>query len=379
MGVTVMDNFSEALRKIDKLEDYLKFLCKFSPDILLCIVTKEPQGKIEVDAEAKKIGNIKYLVKEELPCEFITDDMLKNMLSLGMLDLREKANWNYIFAKHNDKIISNKISEPGGMVSDILPIGTSELELTSKSFSKGNEAIIAVDGKNFCVNHHGINIVVIDYKGGRLLDSVAFDTTTDKCECFRHPDMFYKIYGYSLVSKNFLNWINYAEKWLFRDLSVEKIKSSLIDIEDIISYMHMLLLIRDKYMIILAVKDTPGSYMSDELFGLIQQLGFSRFSIELWRMYIGIVSEGQVLFDTSASNLEESVCCECVNKNKTVKIHVESRAYRNGNVAKILVGGKDYAVNKRGVNIIVINPVNGEVIDSVAIDTHTENYKFYRA
>ena len=367
-----------AMTRITQLDTYLDVLCEISSDVLICAVMKELQGQLELDAEAKKMGNIKYNVKKAVPYEFVTEKRLQSMLTLGMLDLRGKSDWNYVFAKYNGKIISNRISEPGGMAQDTVHIGTRTVELLSKAFSKGNETVISVDGKNFSVDRQGLNIVVIDCKGGSLLDAVAFDTTTEKCQCYRHSGLFYYIYGYSLDSRNFLNWISYAQKWVFQDFSVEKTKSLLKDITDIVSYLNMLLLIKNRYMIILAVKDTPGSYMSDEILNLIARIGFDKFNRELWRMYTGIVAEGKVLYNESANKAGVPTYCDCINKNQTVKIHVSSCPYRDGNEAKIYIGQENYAVNKRGVNIVVVNPATGEVLDSVAFDTHTKDYRFYR-
>ncbi|MEY8444314.1 hypothetical protein AALA52_08730 [Lactococcus ileimucosae] len=57
---------------------------------------------------------------------------------------------------------------------------------------------------------------------------------------------------------------------------------------------------------------------------------------------------------------------------------VKSEPLRAGNRAEIIVDGIDYAVNKRGVNIVVFDFVAKKLIDSVAFDMHDPEMKVYR-
>ena len=59
------------------------------------------------------------------------------------------------------------------------------------------------------------------------------------------------------------------------------------------------------------------------------------------------------------------------------EIKVWSKPWRNGNMASIQLDGMEYAVNKRGINIVLYDPHENKVIDSVAYDAHTNDKKFY--
>ncbi|NCA93513.1 hypothetical protein EOM82_09885 [bacterium] len=59
-------------------------------------------------------------------------------------------------------------------------------------------------------------------------------------------------------------------------------------------------------------------------------------------------------------------------------ISVTSAALNVGNISEIFFNEMNYAVNNRGLNIVVINNNSNKVIDSVCIDTHIYPYKFYR-
>ena len=53
-----------------------------------------------------------------------------------------------------------------------------------------------------------------------------------------------------------------------------------------------------------------------------------------------------------------------------INLFIVSKAYKYGNLASICINGEEYAVNKRGVNIVVFDMNRQKVVDSVAFDTH---------
>lgn len=53
-----------------------------------------------------------------------------------------------------------------------------------------------------------------------------------------------------------------------------------------------------------------------------------------------------------------------------VTIKVQSGGYHSGNFSKILVNESTMSVSSRGINMVVIDPVQGVLIESVSFDTH---------
>ena len=69
---------------------------------------------------------------------------------------------------------------------------------------------------------------------------------------------------------------------------MEEVREYLKKVDDIDTYINILYKIKDHVIIVLSVKDTPGSNMSEEVLNKIKGMGFSNFSKELWRMYATI-------------------------------------------------------------------------------------------
>lgn len=146
-------------------------------------------------------------------------------------------------------------------------------------------------------------------------------------------------------------------------------------IDSIEEYVKELSKAKEKNIILLSVKDTPGISMTDEFANNLKNaLGIqSLLSNHHWYSYVGIIADRKVLF-------------ESLDKNKIIKsmdiegfnIRITSAALKVGNVSEIKVNNKEYSQNKRGINIVVIDKELGTVIDSVCIDPHLKNYVFIR-
>ena len=63
---------------------------------------------------------------------------------------------------------------------------------------------------------------------------------------------------------------------------MEEVREYLKKVDDIDTYINILYKIKDHVIIVLSVKDTPGSNMSEEVLNKIKGMGFSNFSKELW-------------------------------------------------------------------------------------------------
>ena len=157
---------------------------------------------------------------------------------------------------------------------------------------------------------------------------------------------------------------------------MEELREYLKKVDDIDTYINILYKIKDHVIIVLSVKDTPGSNMSEEVLNKIKGMGFSNFSKELWRMYAGILYNGEPVLDSQSNTVEENV--EAHIEVDNTKISVLSAAWRNGNRTSILINNIDYACNRRGVNIVVYDTATDAPIDSIFYDSHGETPFFSR-
>jgi hypothetical protein len=158
--------------------------------------------------------------------------------------------------------------------------------------------------------------------------------------------------------------------------SFEELEKNLLKESDIIVYLDMLQRLSKKYVIVLAVKDTPGNCMDDFVVEQIKGIGFKNFNNELWRMYIGISIPQGVIIDQVAKDKEGQVYESIIVSGHEIKVW--SKPWRNGNIASIQIDDREHAVNKRGINIVLYDPNENKVIDSIAYDAHTTDKRFYR-
>ena len=142
----------------------------------------------------------------------------------------------------------------------------------------------------------------------------------------------------------------------------------LIETVDINNYLELLKIMSRHYLIVLSVRDTPGNMLTDEIIEKIHDIGFADFSRELWRMYIGVINKGEIVCDALSENSEEPVNYACSIQN--TNLLVSSMAWRKGNICRIVLNDKDYAINKRGINLVVYDTYNNRLIDSIVYDAH---------
>ena len=149
---------------------------------------------------------------------------------------------------------------------------------------------------------------------------------------------------------------------------LRKTNLSMISISDIYLYLEELRRNQKDLFIIVAVKDTPGFHLNKHIDELLNQLGLTT-SLEKkhWHSYIGILNGKKVIYERISSS-EEAVTF--TGKVSKFNLHVESHSFHAGNFAKIEVDGKDYSINRRGLNIVCFSKREKCLLDSVSFDTH---------
>lgn len=151
--------------------------------------------------------------------------------------------------------------------------------------------------------------------------------------------------------------------------SKQKVLQIIKDEKDIKKYLKYLEIIKDDYLIMLAVRDTPGDCIDNEILGHIHDLGFTKFTKGLWYMYCGLLLKSIPVCDIVGAQREEAVNYNISINNLEIKL--SSNAWRRENKAEIIINDKDYAVNIRGINIVVYDLKNNNLIDAVGFDCHT--------
>lgn len=190
-----------------------------------------------------------------------------------------------------------------------------------------------------------------------LLSKTACEVATSRCERLSN-----------LLSRTLAG--------LAEQMTPLEIRRFLRGFTDIRDYLEVLSFLKKKYMIIIAVKDTPGDMLSEEVVEAIRAMGFEHFQKGLWRMYAGVVQEDRIICDKSG--LKTGASAECSYEDANMNLMVKSMAWRRGNKAQIVINDTDWSVNIRGLNIVVYDNASDTVLDSVGYDGHQLSSRFLR-
>ena len=140
--------------------------------------------------------------------------------------------------------------------------------------------------------------------------------------------------------------------------------------------------------IFIIVKDTITAHLTDEQREAFAEMGLTVLSEQTYgSSYIGIIDEGEVIyedtivFDSDAYNAavenDEEYEYETLEYSTLIDdgslVLLESGGYRIGNIASCEIDGTEYAVNTRGLNIVVYNKELKTVIDSAVFDLHVSS------
>lgn len=147
-------------------------------------------------------------------------------------------------------------------------------------------------------------------------------------------------------------------------------------IEDIYEYLEYLYRIRKDHIILMAAKDTLGLAVNERVSNGFKKLGIiNNLNEKHGRSFAAVLNGGINIYEEMGTELNP---IETYMEVENVPVKLVSKVYQNGNEAKIEWDGTDYAVNERGLNIIVIAKDTKMVEDSVCFDMHLKKYSCYR-
>ncbi len=155
--------------------------------------------------------------------------------------------------------------------------------------------------------------------------------------------------------------------------SFKECLDNLKNTRDYALYLNTLFALKERYLIILSVKDTPAK-ISDGFLDILRAIGFSDVTSEHFRTYIGVLNCGEVVFDKSAEKAKTPM--ELSQTVADIELSVTSEHGKNGS-SKIMINGEDHSMDCRGFNIVVYDPEIDSVIDSSTYDGYAEYPTFF--
>lgn len=189
-------------------------------------------------------------------------------------------------------------------------------------------------------------------------------------------------YGAQKASDNLGNYLkeNYElsdehnEQW-DRDLvSYQKLqKVASLELEqDFVTYINML---ADEYKdntIFITVSDDMSKGLNEADINALRTLGLQAdYSKTSHYSYIAVIENGEVRYE-ALSNRQLNYSGVCNKSGKKYELY--SSGWWTNMWASIKLDETEYAVNRRGLNIVVYDDERGLVLDSVGFDTHVEDH-----
>lgn len=175
----------------------------------------------------------------------------------------------------------------------------------------------------------------------------------------------YLISHYSLSQEHNDQW----DKDLISYQKVRKV--ALLELEqDFVTYINMLANEYKDNTIFIVASDEMSQGLNEIDTNSLRMLGLQTdYSIALQHSYIVVIENGKVKYE-ALSNRPLNYTGICQNSGKRYELY--SSGWWTGSGASIKLDGNEYAVNCRGLNIVVYDDKRGLVLDSVGFDTWAE-------
>lgn len=212
------------------------------------------------------------------------------------------------------------------------------LDLTQKQFQRqlhfDNETCYFDENH---LNHVGAEIVS-NYLGNYLTEHYQFESHSQEIEDAWNTD--YEAYE------------------AYRDF---RILQSTQDLSEFIELAN-----NPNYIICLSIRDDATKGLADSECESLQSLGLNMRFVDRFRTSLAAVIDGGSVVVQKDGNF--ALSCE-YEPYANCEIQVTSAGYSAGNKSSIVINGKEYSKNKRGLNIVVYDKTKDEVISSRIFDT----------
>lgn len=138
-------------------------------------------------------------------------------------------------------------------------------------------------------------------------------------------------------------------------------------VTDINRYLEMI--DDSRYSVFIAIKDEGTNALTEEIFARLYQLGLTApLEGQKRCSYYAVLDKGNNQEEIGYEKLKNTGSI----RNGAAYYKIVSAGKEAGNTCSIMLNNKEYAVGKRGMNIVVYNNETQKVIDSVCFDTYEE-------
>lgn len=144
------------------------------------------------------------------------------------------------------------------------------------------------------------------------------------------------------------------------------------DLQKSVRYLQGLSEYQDDFYIICSVRDEACDAWNSFLQKKIEKLGLKgNFGPQnVQNSYIAIIDRGKVRFEKWSGSPLTLVADIKLEDGETLPVEIQSCGFTYGDKSSILINGVEHSLNRRGLNIVVVETNTGNVVSSVAIDSH---------
>lgn len=139
---------------------------------------------------------------------------------------------------------------------------------------------------------------------------------------------------------------------------------------------YLSLLINPRYSVFIAANDEASNGLQDNTQQLLYNLGLKcQIQGHYRQAYIAVIDGGKIITEQITEEVPEKAVLEYSGVFSTdVKYIIKSAGYVNesGCIASIIIDGKEYAINSRGLNFVVYDNQKKTVIDKITFDTFSD-------
>lgn len=155
------------------------------------------------------------------------------------------------------------------------------------------------------------------------------------------------------------------------ELPLEKLRTE----ANFLRYMKLLKQFAKKYCVMIVASDTPvGPATTREMTGALLEMGLRIDLYGKFRCaYAAMLDTGTVIFEELKTNATDMISQEIIVRNK--KVRLVSTGFNNGSPeGSILIDGKNYSKNRRGLNIVVYDKIAEAILDWTAFDLYIDTF-----
>ncbi len=216
------------------------------------------------------------------------------------------------------------------------------------------------------------NLTYLDFNDKTLYDAIDYDFKRDNADN-GHANLWGAIkitnyVGRILQDKFSISGVS-ADQWEDTRTFYENLKRDYIlkQTTDLCDYLSILQNSTDQYTIFISVKDEATNNLNNNIIQGLKNLGLKVTVEGQFRCsYLVVLSGNNKIERSGYKMLEESGTID----NGAATYSIISGGMENGNISSIVIDGKEYSKNCRGLNIVVYNNEKDKVVDTVAFDTY---------